>query len=75
MKDEAQIALGYKRFCSGPFIWPINAPEKYIELYHRLNSYWWAEGCGQGIVKAAEMCLRPCWSSLLDWPKQAVGLA
>lgn len=93
MTDEAQSTFGYNRFCSGPFIWLINAPERYIVLQqqrqppaliifayygvllHRLNNYWWAEGCGRSIVKAAEACLGPYWSSLLDCPKQAVGLS
>jgi hypothetical protein len=93
MTDEAKSAFGYNRFCSGPFIWLIFAPEKYIilqqqrqppalilfayygVLLHRLNSYWWAEGCGQSIVTAVDACLGPYWSSLLEWPKEAVGLA
>lgn len=29
MTDEAQRAFGYNRFCSGPSIWLISAPEQY----------------------------------------------
>ncbi|KAF2626508.1 hypothetical protein BU25DRAFT_343901 [Macroventuria anomochaeta] len=46
----------------------------YGTLLHRLNSYWWAEGCGQSIVSTVHGCLGPYWSSWIDWPKQAVGL-
>lgn len=92
MPDEAKASFGYNRFCSGPFIWLIAAPEDYIvlqqqrrppaliifayygALLHRLNSCWWAEGCGQSVVSAVDACLGPYWSSLLDWPKQTVGL-
>ncbi|USP80421.1 hypothetical protein yc1106_07695 [Curvularia clavata] len=93
MPEEAQSTYGYNRFCSGPFIWLICAPEKYIilqqqrqppalilfayygMLLHHLNKYWWAEGCGRSIVNAVDACLGPYWSSLLDWPKKAVGLS
>ncbi|KAF9694234.1 hypothetical protein EKO04_007859 [Ascochyta lentis] len=46
----------------------------YGVLLHRLNNYWWAEGCGKNIVGAVDECLGPYWSSWMDWPKQAVGL-
>ncbi|KAF3037670.1 hypothetical protein E8E12_007114 [Didymella heteroderae] len=93
MTDEAQSAFGYNRVCSGPFIWLICTPEKYIVLHqqrqppaliifayygvllHRLDNYWWAEGCGRSIVNAADACLGPYWSGLLFWPKQIVGSA
>jgi hypothetical protein len=43
-------------------------------LLHRLNDYWWAEGCGQSIVSTVDECLGPYWSPWIDWPKRVVGL-
>jgi hypothetical protein len=46
----------------------------YGVMLHRLDSHWWAEGCGQSIVGAVDESLGPYWSPWLDWPKEAVGL-
>lgn len=41
-------------------------------LIHRLNHYWWMEGCGQSIVEVVDQCLGPYWNDWLDWAKRTV---
>lgn len=39
---------------------------------HRLNGYWWIEGCGQSIVEVVEQCLGSYWAPWIKGPKQIV---
>lgn len=41
-------------------------------LIHKMNHYWWIEGCGRSIVEVVDHCLGPYWSTWLDWPKQVI---
>jgi hypothetical protein len=43
-------------------------------LIHRVNHYWWIEGCGRSIVEAVDHCLGPYWDEWTNWPKQVVQL-
>lgn len=44
----------------------------YGALVHRLNHYWWMEGCGRSIIEAVDHCLGPYWSDYMEWPKQVL---
>ncbi|KAF2628124.1 hypothetical protein BU25DRAFT_439601 [Macroventuria anomochaeta] len=44
-------------------------------LLHKMNHYWWMEGCGRSIVEAVDQCLGPYWSDWMDWPKQVLQSA
>lgn len=41
-------------------------------LIHRMNHYWWIEGCGKSIVEVVDQCLGPYWNDWLDWAKRIV---
>jgi hypothetical protein len=41
-------------------------------LIHKLDHYWWMEGCGKSIVDVVENCLGAYWSDWMEWPKQVV---
>lgn len=41
-------------------------------LLHKLNHYWWMEGCGKSIVEVVAHIVGPYWSDRLDWAKQVV---
>jgi hypothetical protein len=41
-------------------------------LIHRMNHYWWMEGCGRSIVEVVDHCLGPYWSTWMGWPKQVI---
>lgn len=43
-------------------------------LIHRLNHFWWMEGCGKGIVEVVDQCLGPYWNEWLSWAKRVVEL-
>jgi hypothetical protein len=43
-------------------------------LIHKLDHYWWMEGCGKSIVGVVENCLGPYWDEWMAWPKQVVQL-
>ncbi|KAF9691036.1 hypothetical protein EKO04_011050 [Ascochyta lentis] len=41
-------------------------------LVHKMNNYWWMEGCGRSIVDAVDHCLGPYWNDWMEWPKEIV---
>jgi hypothetical protein len=41
-------------------------------LIHKLDHYWWMEGCGKSIIDVVENCLGSYWSNWMKWPKQVV---
>ncbi|KAH6633554.1 hypothetical protein C7974DRAFT_392984 [Boeremia exigua] len=41
-------------------------------LIHRMDHYWWIEGCGKSIVEVVDQCLGPYWSEWLVWARQVV---
>lgn len=41
-------------------------------LVHKMEDYWWIEGCGKSIVEVVDHCLGPYWSEWMDWPKAVV---
>lgn len=44
----------------------------YGALLHKLNHYWWMEGCGRSVIEAVDHCLGPYWNDYMDWAKQAL---
>ncbi|KAJ8110332.1 hypothetical protein OPT61_g6800 [Boeremia exigua] len=41
-------------------------------LVHRMNHYWWMEGCGKSIVEVVDQCLGPYWNEWLKWAQRVV---
>lgn len=39
-------------------------------LLHRMNHYWWIQGCGRSIIDVVDHCLGPYWDDWLSWPKE-----
>lgn len=41
-------------------------------LLHKLNHYWWMEGCGKSIVEVVAHVVGPYWSDWLAWAHKVV---